>query len=96
MATGNKIIQGLTEAVESARGAEVGRVTVVNVPHSIDVRRIRERLDMSQREFAFRFGFSLATLRHWEQGQRVPDGAARVLLTVIERKPEAVQEALAM
>jgi putative transcriptional regulator len=94
MANGHKIIQGMTEALLSAQGTTVGRVATVNVPNSIDVRAIRQRMNMSQREFALRFGFSLATLRHWEQGQRMPEGPARVLLTVIDRKPDAVQEAL--
>ena len=94
MANGHKIIQGMEEALLHARGATVGRVTTVDVPNSIDVRAIRQRMNMSQREFAMRFGFSLATLRHWEQGQRMPEGPARVLLTVIDRKPDAVQEAL--
>jgi putative transcriptional regulator len=49
---------------------------------------------MSQPEFALRFGFSLGTLRQWEQGRRLPDGPARVLLTVISHQPEAVKKAL--
>ena len=55
---------------------------------------MRESLKMSQAEFALKFGFSLGTLRQWEQGRRHPDGAARVLLTVIKRDPEAVSNAL--
>ncbi|WP_413993730.1 helix-turn-helix domain-containing protein [Labrys okinawensis] len=49
---------------------------------------------MSQEEFAARFGFSVNTLRHWEQGLRQPEGPARAYLLVIERAPAAVQEAL--
>lgn len=94
MANGSKIIQGLEEAVGYARGNGEAREVRFTVPNSVDVRAIRLRLGMSQKEFSLRFGFSLATLRHWEQGQRMPDGAAKVLLTVIDRKPEAVQEAL--
>jgi putative transcriptional regulator len=50
---------------------------------------------MTQLEFAARFGFSAATLRHWERGDRVPHGPARVLLNVIEHNPKAVMAALA-
>jgi putative transcriptional regulator len=33
-------------------------------------------------------------LRNWEQGRTRPDGPARVLLAVIARHPEAVEDAL--
>ena len=69
MANGNKIVRGLREAVSFTEGnAKGARVTKVNVPDNIDVRALRERLGLSQTEFALRFGFSLGTLRHWEQG----------------------------
>lgn len=58
------------------------------------VRILRERLGMTQERFAATFGFNLATLRNWEQGRKSPDGAARVLLMVIEREPEAVESAV--
>jgi putative transcriptional regulator len=59
-----------------------------------DVRAARKRLGLSQAEFATRFGFQPATLRNWEQGRTRPDGPARVLLAVIARHPEAVEDAL--
>ena len=49
---------------------------------------------MPRQEFAGRFGFSVNTLRHWEQGSRQPEGPTRAYLLVIERVPEAVQKAL--
>ena len=53
---------------------------------------MREKL--SQSEFAARFGFSPVVVRNWEQGRNRPAGAARILITVIERHPEAVEDAL--
>ena len=53
------------------------------------------KVGMTQEQFAARFGFSTATLRHWERGDRTPHGPALVLLNVIERNPQAVIEALA-
>src|SRR5947209_1660478 len=95
MANGNKIVRGLQEAVSFARGNGKGaRVTKVNVPDNVDVRALRERLGLSQAEFALRFGFSLGTLRHWEQGRRYPDGSARLFLAVIDQAPEAVEQAI--
>lgn len=56
---------------------------------------IREHLNLTQEEFAERFAIPLGTLRDWERGARRPTGAARTLLQVIDRDPEAVLRALA-
>ncbi len=61
---------------------------------NVDARAARQRLGMTQPAFATQFGVSLSTLRKWEQGQRRPDGPARILLWVIECEPEAVRRAL--
>ena len=60
----------------------------------MDVKALRAKVEMTQEEFAARFGFSTATLRHWERRDRTPHGASLVLLNVIERNPKAVIEAL--
>ena len=60
-----------------------------------DPRRIRERLTLTQEQFAEKFEIPLGTLRDWEQGVSYPDSAARTLLRVIEQDPEAVINALA-
>jgi putative transcriptional regulator len=54
------------------------------------VRRVRRRAGFSQAEFARLIGISVATVRDWERGKLVPHGAARALLRVIDRVPEAV------
>ena len=91
---GNRIIASLREAVDWAEGKDVPvRVTTVEVP-TIDVRAVRRRLGLSQAAFATKFGFQPATLRNWEQGRTRPDGPARVLLAVIARHPDAVEDAL--
>jgi putative transcriptional regulator len=55
-----------------------------------DVRGIRRRYGLSQDKFASMMGISAATLRNWDQGRRKPEGAARVLLRVAAKQPEAV------
>ena len=60
-----------------------------------NVKAIREKLRLSQRQFAEMFGLSLSVVRDWEQGRFIPDQAARTLLKVIDRNPEAVKQALA-
>ena len=58
------------------------------------VRALRNKLNLTQEEFAARFHLPLGTIRDWEQGAHRPDQAARVLLTVIENDPDGVLRAL--
>jgi putative transcriptional regulator len=88
------IRRGLEEAVAYAEGTADANRYGVHIPRDIDVKAIRAKLDMTQEEFAGCFGFSINTLRHWEQGRRAPEGAARAYLLVIDRDPKAVQKAL--
>jgi putative transcriptional regulator len=90
----DSIRRGLREAVAYAEGAADKNAYRIHVPRKIDVKAIRASLDMTQEEFAGRFGFSVNTLRHWEQGSRQPEGPTRAYLLVIERAPKAVQKAL--
>ena len=71
------------------------RITAVRPPVPVDVKALRLHLGLSQEAFAVRYGFNVATLRDWEQGQYRPTGSARVLLTVIFHEHEAVERALA-
>ena len=88
------ILAGLEDAVRHSKGnkkaAALRRVEV----HDVDVAALRERLGLTQEQFAKAFGVTTATLRNWEQGRREPKGPARVLLNVIEKEPEAVLRAL--
>jgi putative transcriptional regulator len=92
---GRELIEGMEGALAYAQGRSAGetRTTVVEVP-VIDVRALRERLDLSQRAFARAFGFSLSTVRNWEQGVRRPEKAARILLALIERDPQMVRDTI--
>lgn len=88
----DSIKQGLQEAIAHAEGRDQG--VRVHRPRPVDVKALRTKVKMTQEEFAAKFGFSTATLRHWERGDRQPHGASLVLLNVIERNPRAVIEAL--
>lgn len=57
-------------------------------------RRVRKRLGLSQAEFSERIDVSLQTIRNWEQGKRSPTGAAKALLKVLDKAPEAALAAL--
>jgi putative transcriptional regulator len=91
---GASILRGFEEAIAFAEGTADVSLYRVHIPPEIDIKAIRGRLGMTQQEFANRFDFNINTLRHWEQGRRVPDGTARAYLRVIDREPEAVQKAL--
>lgn len=89
---GESILKGARQALAYARGERTG--FIAHVPDEVDVKAIRRRLKLSQRQFAEAFGFRLDALQNWEQGRRRPDGAARAFLRVIAREPEAVRRAL--
>ena len=61
----------------------------------LEVRDLRRRAQLTQREFAARLGVPVETIRNWEQGKRAPRGPARALLTVIAHAPDTVFAALA-
>jgi putative transcriptional regulator len=92
----SKILAGLQEAVDYARGNRAaGRAVTLTVNAPIDVRAIREARCLSQSEFAEKYGFSVATVMDWEHGRRIPTGASRILLLVIAKHPDAVDQVLA-
>ncbi len=68
---------------------------VVHPPGGVSVRGIRAKLDLTQEEFARRFGFSVGAVRDWEQGRKVPEGPTRTLLLLIEDNPDLVAAAVA-
>ena len=80
---GAEVLQGLREL----KRGDYGRV--INVP---DVAAIRQKTGLSQSRFAGLLGVSLRTLQDWEQGRRAPSGAARTLLMVAARNPQALLE----
>jgi len=88
----SSIKQGLDEAIEFSKGRK--KNAVVHKFSPIDVKNIRSNVGMSQNEFASAFGISVSTLRHWERGDRTPNGPALVLLNVVAKEPQAVLKAL--
>ncbi len=85
---------GLNEAIAHAQGEKAGAGVRMYRPHTVDVREVRQRVGTTQEQFAARFGFSVATLRHWERGDRAPAGPALVLLNVIAKDHKSDMRAL--
>ena len=90
----HKIAKGLREAIAISKGKADPATYRVHIPAEIDVKAIRRDLGVTQAEFAARFGFPITCVRDWEQGRSRPDSAVRAYLIVIQRKPDAVREAL--
>lgn len=86
----------LLKSIDEARAIRAGRRKPSRVItfNPLEVKAIRRRLHVSQTQFAHLIGVSAPTLRNWEQGRTYPEGAARALLRVAARRPEALLEAL--
>ncbi len=87
-----RLAASIKEAGEIKAGHQApSRIYEIKPP---EIRMVRERLDVSQDEFAAIIGVSTRTLQNWEQGRRQPEGPAKALLTIASRNPAAVLDAL--
>ncbi|MCY4548612.1 MAG: type II toxin-antitoxin system MqsA family antitoxin [Defluviicoccus sp.] len=91
---GREIETALGDVLAHVRGETELSCRIVDDPAAERIVALRKRLRLSRQKFADCFGLDVRALQEWEQGRRVPDRAARVLLTVIDREPEAVIRAL--
>jgi len=80
----------LLVSVRQMKIGKAARVTTVEVSAATEA---RNRVGMSQSEFAKLLGVSVRTLQDWEQGRREPSGAAKTLLRIALQNPEAVKAA---
>lgn len=88
----DQIAEGLNEALAVARGeAEPYKL---HVPAEIDVKAIRVRTGLTQKDFASTFGFGFDQLKQWEQGRSRPVQAMRAYLLLINSEPLKMVQAL--
>lgn len=80
----------LLESVRQMKAGKAARITNVKVSPAVEA---RNRVGLSQSEFAKLLGVSVRTLQDWEQGRREPSGAAKTLLKIAAQNPEAVKAA---
>jgi putative transcriptional regulator len=66
---------------------ELAKLGLDRIPN---VKKLRERLGLTQEAFASTYRIPVGTLRDWEQARKFPDAPARAYLTVIARDPKAV------
>lgn len=91
---GQEILAGIREIKEWQQGKKKLKVTRIQLPRAADVAKIRQKLDLTQDEFADFMGVKVKTLQNWEQKRREPQGPARALLRVAKNAPEAILKAL--
>ena len=90
---GKQIINSAQDALDTLQDKVPGRVHMIRSTN-IDVREVREHLDMTQAAFSETFGIPIPTLKKWEARKRVPEGPAKAYLMVIDKNPAAVKRAL--
>lgn len=86
--------RGANEALSYTRGIG-GRDCRWRPPTGEDIKSLRERLKMTQTQFAEEFGLDLSTLQNWEQGRRQPEQTAALLLKLIDQEPKTVASLVA-
>ena len=86
------LLQSLKEARAIAKGeAQASRRMVLTPP---DVKAVREKIGLSQSEFAGLMQVSVKTLQNWEQHRRNPTGPAGALLRIVQQAPDVVLNTL--
>jgi putative transcriptional regulator len=85
-----KFQNDLLKSVRQMKTGKAARVTTVQISAAAEA---RNRVGLSQNEFAKLLGVSVRTVQDWEQGRREPSGAARTLLRIAAQNPEAVKAA---
>jgi len=75
--------------IREGRGQEVKAARMAH-----EVKAIRQRLELSQGEFAKLIQVNVRTLQNWEQGHRHPTGPAAALLKLVNGAPEIALKVL--
>jgi putative transcriptional regulator len=91
------IFNDLKSGLEEAKAYKSGELKVEGATFKIkvpDVKAIRTQAGMTQEEFASMFRWSLDTVRSWEQGRRVPDQSARILLALFAMDRQYMEKSL--
>ena len=86
------IMAGLQEALADAKGHSL-EGTKKSIVYRLSPKAVRQKLSMSQAQFASSFGIPLATLQNWEQGRREMDATAESYLRTISMFPDAAMKA---
>ena len=84
---GQELIDAVDEALNSPSTGRIAR-------SAINVKELRTKLHLTQREFSTQYHINLETLRNWEQEKRVPDLTSIAFLTCIAKSPATIHKLL--
>ena len=92
----DKLFNELISCVKEMKEIRAGKRKPVRITRleKNEVVEIRQKLKLTQDQFATAFGISVSTLRNWEQGHRSPTDPAVTLIKVAKKHPKAILEAL--
>ena len=90
----DEIKSGLQDAVAWQKGDHTKGMAHFVKSLDIDVKAIREKLNVTQEAFCSMYGVSLSTLKKWETGAREPEGPTKAYLYLISQKPSVVKKVL--
>jgi len=85
------IKQGLSEAIEYERGnlpdVRIDKLTIspIRTHSGEEIKKIRKRLNMTQKLFAAALGVSAKTVEAWESGTNTPSGIANRMLELLSQ-----------
>lgn len=82
--------------VDGKREVRTRKITIKPVPSfsAIEVKEIRNKVEMTQALFAQMLGVSKKTVEAWEAGTNVPNGSAMRLLQLFAENPTLAKEEL--
>ena len=88
----SELVRSIKAAGKYVRGE--GKASRVFAYPDADVRTVRERIGLSQSQFARMIRVSVKTLQNWEQKRRSPTGPAAALLQIVAREPQVALRTL--
>jgi len=88
------IKKGLEEAIAFAEGKQNG--TKAHHVRTVEVKKLRVKIGVTQNAFAIAFGISFTTLQRWEKGEQSPRGPALILLNLLQKEPRTFCKALSI
>lgn len=85
--SGEELGELLLQSVKQMKNNEVARSHIITVNDAVQA---RQKVGLTQKEFAKVMGVSVRTLQAWEQGVRKPSGSAVTLLKIATQQPQAL------